>query len=212
MTFQRFDDLGFTLFAARSSRNCARTCGLRSPATMARMIFIPVTPVISLSTLVKRRFIWVSAFCMCWIWAERYCTSISRWRTRLRMATIFQADGRRARTIHRYAIAGSIGSPAHPSCVQKHSSNAAHSPDRPRKPSSSRISYSGIQYTPVDSIATVSISQRFQPFCQTLKIDREGRKRTHTLFIPSGGTATYISSAPISIPAAFRLICSRAFT
>src|SRR5450759_3862497 len=63
-------------------------CGSRSPARMVRRMAIPVTPVMSLSTLLSRRFISIKAFCMCCTWAERYCTNISRWRTRLRMATI----------------------------------------------------------------------------------------------------------------------------
>ena len=35
---------------------------------MARMIFNPVSPVMSVMTLVSCTFIWVSAFCLRWVW------------------------------------------------------------------------------------------------------------------------------------------------
>ena len=74
-----------------------------------------------------------------------------------------------------------------------------------RMPGCSRISNSGIQYTPVDSRATV-----VTPHCssQSVKRSRSSVKVANTrtgLSSRSGGTATNISSAPTSIPAAFRL-------
>ena len=56
------------------SRNCASCRGSRWPSTMASMMSMPVLPVISLMTWWSFTFIWVSAFCICWIWWEAYCT------------------------------------------------------------------------------------------------------------------------------------------
>jgi hypothetical protein len=47
----------------------AHRSGSRSPATIARTIRIPVTPVISVITWCNWIFMKVSAFCMCWICA-----------------------------------------------------------------------------------------------------------------------------------------------
>ena len=72
-----------------------------------------------------------------------------------------------------------------------------------RMPRCSRISNSGIQYTPVDSSATV-----VTPHCssQSVKRSRSSVKvaNTRTGFSSRpAGTATNISRAPTSIPAAF---------
>src|SRR5260364_29420 len=48
----------------RSSRILASTCGFRSLPTMARIIRIPVAPVMSLTTGCSCRFINVNAFCI----------------------------------------------------------------------------------------------------------------------------------------------------
>src|SRR5436190_2637184 len=70
------------------------------------------------------------------------------------------------------------------------------------KPRSSKIWNNGIQYTPVDSIATVLIPHAWS---QSAKIYRSwvkvGNDRTFSV-ARSAGTATKISVAPISMPAA----------
>ena len=53
--------------AAQAIINPANRSGSRSPPTMASMIAIPVLPVMSLITWWSFTFIWVKAFCMCWI-------------------------------------------------------------------------------------------------------------------------------------------------
>ena len=77
------------------------------------------------------------------------------------------------------------------------------------KPRASRISYTGIQYTPVDSIATVSTPQAVN---QSARACRSGVKvpnlRTGSA-VRSGATAAQISSLPISRPAALGWITFR---
>ena len=77
------------------------------------------------------------------------------------------------------------------------------------KPRASRISYTGIQYTPVDSMATVSTPQAVN---QSAKACRSGVKvpnlRTGSA-VRSGGTAAQISSLPMSRPAALGWITFR---
>ena len=70
------------------------------------------------------------------------------------------AAGRKAAAGHRYATVGSIGSPIHLSCARDILQMASVD-QADIKASRSSISYSGIQYTPVASIATVSIPQAF---------------------------------------------------
>ena len=62
------------------SRNCASFLGFRSPSTMAAMMSMPVLPVMSLMTWWSFTFIWVRAFCMCWICWDAYSTSMARCR------------------------------------------------------------------------------------------------------------------------------------
>ena len=47
---------------------------------MASMMSMPVLPVMSLMTCWNFTFIWVKAFCICWIWWEAYSTSMARYR------------------------------------------------------------------------------------------------------------------------------------
>ena len=49
------------------SRSAASFRGFRSPPTIASMMVIPVLPVMLLMTCCSLTFIWVSAFCMCWM-------------------------------------------------------------------------------------------------------------------------------------------------
>ena len=51
----------------RWSRRAARIAGSRSPAKTARMMRMPVAPVMSDTTWCNCRFICISAFCMCWM-------------------------------------------------------------------------------------------------------------------------------------------------
>src|SRR5215471_6848066 len=55
------------LLQTRTSRKAARACGSRSPARMALTMACPVTPLKSLITLAKRRFIGVSTLCIRWM-------------------------------------------------------------------------------------------------------------------------------------------------
>ena len=61
--------------------DCASTEGSRSPAMIARIIVMPVSPVMSLRTCCSWMFICVRAFCMCWI--SRAAASTSDWRWRM---------------------------------------------------------------------------------------------------------------------------------
>ena len=68
---------------------------------------------------------------------------------------------------------------------------------------------SGIQYTPVDSIATVSTRHRCSQSAKACRSSvNVGNDRTDSVS-RSGGTATKISVAPISTPAAFGLITGK---
>ena len=49
------------------SRSRASFRASRSPPTMAYMMSMPVLPVMLLMTWWSFTFIWVSAFCMCWM-------------------------------------------------------------------------------------------------------------------------------------------------
>ena len=62
------------------SRSRASFRGFRSPPAMAAMMSMPVLPVMSLITCWSFTFIWVSAFCMCWICCDAYSTSMARCR------------------------------------------------------------------------------------------------------------------------------------
>lgn len=61
---RRYSANSRVVFRQRRSRRPARASGSRSPATMARMIPIPVTPAISLTARCACTFIWSRAFCM----------------------------------------------------------------------------------------------------------------------------------------------------
>jgi hypothetical protein len=163
---------------------------------------IPLAPVMSLITLCNCRFIWVSAFCIIRMHAEAACTNDSRCRPMLRIAQISSAGRNEpcsSPTEWRYCShCASLTSVFRPgtclTCCALTSSTS--------NPSLSKSSYSGIQYTPVDSIATVFTptvrNHRTIAFRSRVKVSKV---RTGSSSFP-GPTATWISVAPISIPAA----------
>ena len=73
----------FTTIVAHSREGA----GSRSPATIARMMCWPVTPVTSLSACDNWIFICKSACCMWRTWGARCSMSWARWRKRVRSAT-----------------------------------------------------------------------------------------------------------------------------
>jgi hypothetical protein len=70
-------------------------------------------------------------------------------------------------------------------------------------PYCSRTSYSGIQYTPVDSIATVVTPQLTSHRAISSRSSVNVGKTRTGFSSRSAGTATKISRAPMSIPPAF---------
>ena len=70
-------------------------------------------------------------------------------------------------------------------------------------PRCSSISNSGIQYTPVDSITTVVTPHRISQSVKRCRSSVNVAKTRTGFSSRSGGTATNISRAPTSIPAAF---------
>ena len=64
------------------------------------------------------------------------------------------------------------------------------------KPRSSSTPNSGIQYTPVDSMTTVSTSALGQPVRQTVQVRREGLELSHRLLRPVGGHRHEMAGSP----------------
>jgi hypothetical protein len=66
-----------------------------------------------------------------------------------------------------------------------------------------KISYTGIQYTPVDSIATVSTPQVVSQSARAFKSGVNVPNLRTGSALQLGATAAQISALPMSIPAAF---------
>lgn len=138
----------------RPSRKPASLAPSRSPATMARTISCPVLPMTSLSTLSSCTFIWVRAL---WMWStarERWPTSPSRWRRYERIAQT--SSGTRNAPLSRpWLISCRIHWQSITSLLRPLTCLVARAfTRRTSSPARSSTSNAGIQYTPVDSIAT----------------------------------------------------------
>ena len=91
---------------------------------------------------------------------------------------------------------------ASPYAVQARSSGDARPPVEVSGHARSKISNNGIQYTPVDSIATVVTPHWLSQSANFSKSSVNVAKTRTGLPAQSGGTATYISRAPTSTPPA----------
>ena len=140
----------------RPSRNPASTAPSRSPAAIARMISWPVTPMTSLSTLSSCTFICASAFCTWCTARERSPTSSSRWRRYARSGQIASGT-RNAPRSRPWLISCRIHWQSLTSLLRPLTCFVARGFTRcTSRPDRSSTSNTGIQYTPVDSIATTS--------------------------------------------------------
>ena len=174
----------------------------RSPATMARRIFWPVSPTTSDMTLANWMFICVSAFCMCWTWRAWLLSSISRWR--YNAAQHADLLGRTKRPAEQ-AVGHELLQPLavqHVGLAPGDVLDVARIDQQHGEAARLQQLEQGIQYTPVDSIATVSTPQASSQSARALRSTvKLGNSRTGSSS-RSGGTATKWDALPMSMPAA----------
>jgi len=168
----------------------ARRTGSRSPASRARIIASPVSPVMSLMTLANWIFISTMAFCMCCTHVPAAATRFSRWRNRDRRTQI-ESSGRNE----------SFSNPKVWSCCSHwQSATSVLRPgtflawraltSRTSNPRASSTWYNAIQYTPVDSMATVSMPQAASQLASACRSAVKLSNRRTGFGSRSGGTAT----------------------
>ena len=219
---QGLGDLAGALLAPLDGARPPSCWGSRSPATIARMMASPVTPVMSVDRLgqlhvhLLQRLLHVLDVRRPMLdqrppdGAGRPATPRSR-----------LPAGRSRGASPRCAGPGSTGSPGCRSCAPARSSHGGHSPPAPGSPRASRISYTGIQYTPVDSMATVSTPQATS---QSAKACRSGvnvpnlrtgvgralrRHRRPDLFTADVQTRRIAGGSPSDLPSARTCDCLR---
>jgi hypothetical protein len=186
----------------RQSRCVASRAGSRSPATMARMIAMPVLPVTSVTARWICTFIWSSAFCIHCTQRARSSTRFASWRCMALRATI-ASPGRKDPRSKPQLCSNWIHWQSWKSVLRPGTLCNCRALTRTTcRPRDSSSSYSGIQYTDVLSMATDST------FCSTNQSTSSFScpvvvRKTRTFGGPSArtGPQTQCCVLPTSMPA-----------
>jgi len=195
-----------SLALTRRCRWRASTRASRWPATMSRMMACPLWPITSLRTSVSWIFICTSAFCMRCTQLVCSATSTSRWRATARTTQTSAAGRQAARSSPRLMSFCSHWQSCTSLLRPGTYFNCRASTSHTFNPCCSSTSNTAIQYTPVDSSATVSTpslsSHRASSAKSSVIVPTSRTAACPAASAKCCGTATQWLDPPTSIPAA----------
>ena len=198
-----------SLLAPGSCRYAASGWGSRAPGIMARRIWRPGTPVMSLITWVHGPCSRGKAGCLGCTCAERSRSRGSRWRLEARRAHR-AASGRQEPRSSPSGWRCCIHGPSHTSVLRPGTCCSGLALRKgTATPRAAQISDPGLQEMPVDSRATVVTPQAARQSATASRATGQVWKTRPEGASWSSGPPAYIALAPIAQPAACRVRCVR---